>query len=76
MKLSGQHEAKSLRTFLRYRSAFLYILFLTEFERCAPTMIEDAQQLIDDAINEDTTYSSKPLDLRYQRTYAVKVCYG
>ena len=36
-------------------------------------MITDIQKLIDDAINEDVTYQSKPLDLRNQRTYAVKV---
>ena len=31
------------------------------------------QNLIDEAINEDITYQSQPLDLRNQRTYAVKV---
>lgn len=41
---------------------------------CSPTAIEDAESLIDAAINEDITYQSKPLDLRNQRTYAVKVC--
>ncbi|MCJ1401317.1 MutS protein msh4 [Xylographa trunciseda] len=39
---------------------------------CAPPMIIDVETAIDDAINEDTTYQSKPLDLRNQRTYAVK----
>jgi hypothetical protein len=42
---------------------------------CAPAMIEDVEVLIDAAINEDITYQSKPLDLRNQRTYAVKVCH-
>jgi hypothetical protein len=37
-------------------------------------MIADAEALIISAINEDTKYQSKPLDLRNQRTYAVKVC--
>ena len=32
----------------------------------------DVQNLIDEAINEDITYQSQPLDLRNQRTYAVK----
>lgn len=36
-------------------------------------MIVDVQALIDSTINEDTAYSKKPLELRYQRTYAVKV---
>ncbi|MCJ1474638.1 MutS protein msh4 [Lambiella insularis] len=39
---------------------------------CAPQMIVDVETLIDEAVNEDTTYQSKPLDLRNQRTYAVK----
>jgi len=29
--------------------------------------------LIDETINEDIVYQSQPLDLRNQRTYAVKV---
>ena len=32
------------------------------------------EALIDGTINEDITYQSQPLDLRNQRTYAVKVC--
>ncbi|KAL6716183.1 MutS protein msh4 [Lecanora helva] len=39
---------------------------------CAPAMYDDVQLLIDETINEDTTYQSQPLDLRNQRTYAVK----
>ncbi|MCJ1356506.1 MAG: MutS protein msh4 [Icmadophila ericetorum] len=39
---------------------------------CAPEMIAAVRTLIDNAINEDVTYQSKPLDLRNQRTYAVK----
>ena len=39
---------------------------------CAPENITDVQALIDDTINEDIAYSSQPLDLRNQRTYAVK----
>lgn len=34
----------------------------------------DVQNLIDEAINEDITYQSQPLDLRNQRTYAIKAC--
>lgn len=39
---------------------------------CTVENIEPIQELIDNVINEDTTYASKPLDLRNQRTYAVK----
>ncbi|KAL9586894.1 MAG: hypothetical protein Q9203_003706 [Teloschistes exilis] len=41
-------------------------------ELCAPERIVDVQRLIDDTINEDITYQSQPLDLRNQRTYAIK----
>ena len=34
--------------------------------------IDTIQELIDDVLNTDTAYANKPLDLRHQRTYAVK----
>ncbi len=46
---------------------------LEEIRRlCATGNIEPVQALIDDVINEDTNYAKQPLDLRNQRTYAVK----
>ncbi|KAI5358489.1 Putative DNA mismatch repair protein MutS, core [Septoria linicola] len=46
---------------------------LREIQRiCAPEMIESALDLIASTINEDTMYATQPLDLRNQRTYAVK----
>ena len=39
---------------------------------CAPEEVEDVRKLIDETINEDITYQHQPLDLRNQRTYAVK----
>lgn len=39
-------------------------------------MFADIQALIDDALNHDVAYQSKPLELRNQRTYAVKVWNG
>ncbi|KAL8673768.1 MAG: hypothetical protein Q9168_001829 [Polycauliona sp. 1 TL-2023] len=41
-------------------------------ELCAPERLANVQNLIDEAINEDITYQSQPLDLRNQRTYAIK----
>ncbi|KZM21121.1 ATP binding [Ascochyta rabiei] len=41
-------------------------------ELCAPENILPIQELIDEVINEDTTYAKQPLELRNQRTYAVK----
>lgn len=45
---------------------------MKSLQLCAPAQIADLQALIDSTINEDTTYQSQPLDLRNQRTYAVK----
>ncbi|KAK5693497.1 MutS protein msh4 [Elasticomyces elasticus] len=39
---------------------------------CASENVEAIQDLISKTINEDTTYATQPLDLRNQRTYAVK----
>ncbi|KAK0870903.1 MutS protein msh4 [Friedmanniomyces endolithicus] len=39
---------------------------------CALETVQPIQELINNTINEDTTYASQPLDLRNQRTYAVK----
>jgi DNA mismatch repair protein MSH4 len=39
---------------------------------CAPHNVEPVQILINDVINEDTTHAKLPLDLRNQRTYAVR----
>ncbi|KAL1793239.1 hypothetical protein ACET3X_008221 [Alternaria dauci] len=41
-------------------------------EICAPENTAPVQELIDHVINEDTTYARQPLELRNQRTYAVK----
>ncbi|KAK4695847.1 DNA mismatch repair protein MSH4, partial [Lecanoromycetidae sp. Uapishka_2] len=39
---------------------------------CAAAKYADIEALIDETINEDVVYQSQPLDLRMQRTYAVK----
>lgn len=43
-------------------------------ENCRPENINPTKQHISEVINEDVTYSKQPIDLRNQRTYAVKVC--
>lgn len=73
MKLSRQQRVNYFWTFLRYSLSLYSINFLTPIKRCAPAMIADVQALIDSTINEDTAYSKKPLELRYQRTYAIQV---
>jgi DNA mismatch repair protein MSH4 len=42
-------------------------------ENCRPEIINPTMKLIKEVINEDVTYQKTPLDLRNQRTYAVKV---
>jgi hypothetical protein len=42
-------------------------------ENCQPENIDPTVQLIKEVINDDVTYQKTPLDLRNQRTYAVKV---
>jgi hypothetical protein len=42
-------------------------------ENCRPENINPTVQLVAEVINEDVTYQKTPLDLRNQRTYAVKV---
>lgn len=44
-------------------------------QNCRPENIKRTIELIQEVINEDVTYQKKPLDLRNQRTYAVKVKY-
>ena len=40
---------------------------------CQPDLIKPILDLISATINEDATFVQKPIDLRNQRTYAVKV---
>nr|OQO26091.1 hypothetical protein B0A51_05821 [Rachicladosporium sp. CCFEE 5018] len=39
---------------------------------CSSENVDPVQNLVNEVINEDTTYASQPLDLRNQRTYAVR----
>ncbi|KAI9053310.1 hypothetical protein LZ554_002273 [Drepanopeziza brunnea f. sp. 'monogermtubi'] len=41
-------------------------------ENCKPEYLAPTMELIKEVINEDVTYQKTPLDLRNQRTYAVK----
>ena len=41
---------------------------------CRPEITDRVLGLISDVINEDVIFVDTPLDLRNQRTYAVKVC--
>ncbi|KAJ5924291.1 hypothetical protein N7466_008478 [Penicillium verhagenii] len=47
-------------------------LLMTIREVCYPAGHQAVEQLIEDALNENVTYQSKPLDLRNQRIYCVK----
>jgi DNA mismatch repair protein MSH4 len=39
---------------------------------CSAENVDPVQDLISEALNEDTTFAKQPLDLRNQRTYAVR----
>jgi DNA mismatch repair protein MSH4 len=45
-------------------------------ENCKPEYLAPTMDLIKEVINEDVTYQKTPLDLRNQRTYAVKVWFS
>ncbi|KAG9718799.1 hypothetical protein KCU73_g14982, partial [Aureobasidium melanogenum] len=48
-------------------------VMLKEIRRnCTPSNIDPIKELIDEFVNEDITYAKQPLELRNQRTYAVK----
>lgn len=48
-------------------------LLLMIRENCRPENVSPTVELISGVINDDVTYQKTPLDLRNQRTYAVKV---
>ncbi len=48
-------------------------LLVTIRDNCRPELIDPTLQLIKEVVNEDVSYQRTPLDLRNQRTYAVKV---
>ena len=48
-------------------------LLVTIAEHCRSESTDPTLQLIREVINDDVTYQKTPLDLRNQRTYAVKV---
>lgn len=69
-----------LKTFVEVAPKFYEILararseLLGEIQKyCDPNNIDPTIQLINEVINDDVGYQNAPLDLRYQRTYAVKV---
>ncbi|OQE28671.1 hypothetical protein PENSTE_c003G06774 [Penicillium steckii] len=47
-------------------------LLLEIREVCSPTKHRSLERLMEETLNENVTYQSKPLDLRNQRTYCVK----
>jgi hypothetical protein len=71
-----------LKNFVETAPKFFDILagarseLLVEIQKyCNPNNLDDTVQLIKEVINDDVGYQKSPLDLRNQRTYAVKVSY-
>lgn len=48
-------------------------LLITIRENCRSENVSPTMEFIREVINEDVTYQKSPLDMRNQRTYAVKV---
>jgi DNA mismatch repair protein MSH4 len=46
---------------------------LTSKQLCEPENYQVVHDLINSTLNEDVTYSAQPLEMRNQRTYAIKV---
>ena len=67
-----KHFVKSVQPIYEALASVQSDLLKAIAEQCAPSQTEETQQLIDQTINEDVTYQSQPLDLRNQRTYAVR----
>lgn len=43
---------------------------------CHPELTDQVMALISQVINDDATFADSPLELRHQRTWAVKVCFA
>jgi DNA mismatch repair protein MSH4 len=46
---------------------------LTSLQNCSPEMIDPVIDIVNEVLNDDAQYAKSPLELRNQRTYAVKV---
>lgn len=56
-----------------WTTAMSQIRKLTFDQACATMNYVSIKNAIDETLNEDVVYQRKPLDLRHQRTYAVRV---
>ena len=61
-----------LRQVVDVRCAPYVIAIANVKQHCHPENIDPVRDLIDTVINEDITFAKSPLELRNQRTYAVK----
>ncbi|KAJ5104169.1 hypothetical protein N7532_004698 [Penicillium argentinense] len=62
----------SIRNIYQALGAAQSDLLLSIRELCSPAERRPVEQLLEQTLNENVTYQSKPLDLRNQRTYCVK----
>ena len=69
----GTARSELLMEIFSVRNSPLLLMIVLMLQFCSPNNYSDVQGLIDETINEDITYQSQPLDLRNQRTYAVRV---
>ena len=69
----GTARTELLMEIFNVQNPLLLLMIVLMLQFCSPNNYSDVQALIDETINEDITYQSQPLDLRNQRTYAVRV---
>lgn len=69
----GTAKSELLLEIFNVRKSILLSMIVLMLQFCSPNNYSDVQAMIDETINEDITYQSQPLDLRNQRTYAVRV---
>src|ERR1700743_3662793 len=69
---AGSEELQMIRQVGQLR-LLLLDFGLTSLELCDPMNYLEIENLIENCINKDVSYSAKPLDLRGQRVFPIKV---
>lgn len=66
----------TIREVFYYRRKCLASIAVNVWQLCHPAGHRAVEELIEKTLNENITYQSKPLDLRNQRIYCVKVIFN
>ncbi|KAK2746860.1 MutS protein msh4 [Myotisia sp. PD_48] len=63
---------KNIYEALTSAKSSLLLAIRSASDLCSPSQYENVEQMICNAMNDDLAYSSRPLDMRNNRTYAIK----